>query len=148
MLQAPPVTAAGAAEAASELRAASQEASLAAVGDVGDWTVLQSEAQPGGEPAGHASMPAAQQKKQPIAVMCERLQRPGAQGHSSNQLVCCLGGCCAGGLPMLLQACAAGLCAVAEKLPPNSCGCCWLRILFCGTCIPLACACPPSPPAL
>ncbi|KAL4432581.1 hypothetical protein ABPG77_000518 [Micractinium sp. CCAP 211/92] len=68
--EAPLATAAGAAETASELRAASQEASLAAVGDIGDWTVLQSEAQPGDDSAAvQAALPAAQQKKQPIAVM-------------------------------------------------------------------------------
>lgn len=64
-----PVTAVGAAETAAERHAASEEAQLASVGDVGEWTVLQ---QPGagadlapqnGQPQ---QQPAA--KSKPIAV--------------------------------------------------------------------------------
>ena len=60
-----PVTAAGAAETAAERRNASLEASLAAVGDVGEWTVLQpaSAAELAGQDG--APQPPQQQQQQP-----------------------------------------------------------------------------------
>ncbi|PSC74388.1 nuclear poly(A) polymerase 1 [Micractinium conductrix] len=56
-----PVTAVGAAETPAERAAAGQEATLAAVGDVGDWTVLQG--------AGAGESAAAPAAKKQIAVM-------------------------------------------------------------------------------
>lgn len=60
-----PVTAAGAAETAAERHAASQEAQLAAVGEVAEWTVMQH-----GELAGDGPQPmaVAQPAKKAIAV--------------------------------------------------------------------------------
>ena len=64
-----PVTAAGAAETAAERQAASQEAQLAAVGEVGEWTLMQP-AELAADGPGDAAMPAAavQPAKKPIAV--------------------------------------------------------------------------------
>lgn len=64
-----PVTAAGAAETAAERHAASQEAQLAAVGEVGEWTVMQqSELAADGTADGPLPAAAAQPAKKAIAV--------------------------------------------------------------------------------
>ncbi|PRW58063.1 nuclear poly(A) polymerase 1 [Chlorella sorokiniana] len=64
-----PVTAAGAAETAAERQAASQEAQLAAVGEVGEWTVMQpAELAADGGTDGALPAALAQPAKKPIAV--------------------------------------------------------------------------------
>lgn len=62
--EAPPSTAAGAEETAAERATASEEATLAAVGDVGEWTVLHHQPAATGKEAGPQ-----QPAKKPIAVM-------------------------------------------------------------------------------
>jgi hypothetical protein len=74
--QAPPETAAGAAETAEERHTASDEAQLASVGDVGEWTVLHHQA-----PASGTAAPVAAAKKQ-IAVMC--VARAGWAAHGGD----------------------------------------------------------------
>ena len=64
-----PVTAAGAAETAAERQAASQEAQLAAVGEVGEWTVMQPDELAADGPAdGPLPAAVAQPAKKAIAV--------------------------------------------------------------------------------
>lgn len=74
-LQAPPETAAGAAETAEERHTASDEAQLASLGDVGEWTVLHHQT-----PGSGTGAPVAAAKKQ-IAVMCVGRSGRGASGR-------------------------------------------------------------------